>query len=118
MLDKKEIKRQYKQTVQPMGIYRIKNVTNGKIFIGSSKNLNGTFNSCKLQLKTGNFISNRELQKDYTESGEANFVFDIVDRLEPKDDLKYDYSDDLKVLEEMWMEKLQPYGEKGYHKKK
>lgn len=61
---------------------------------------------------------NRDLQKDYNESDEANFSFEVLDRLEPKDDLKYDYSDDLKVLEEMWLEKLQPYDEQGYHKKK
>lgn len=117
MLDKKEIKRQYKQTIQPMGIYQIKNLANGKIFIGNSKNLNAVFNSSRLQLKTGTFI-NRDLQHDFIESGEANFSFDVLDRLEPKDDLKYDYTDDLKLLEEMWLEKLQPYGPNGYHKQK
>lgn len=117
MLDKKEIKRQYKQTIQPMGIYQIKNLANGKIFISSSKNLNAVFNSSRLQLKTGTFI-NRELQNDFTENGEANFSFDVLDRLEPKDDLNYDYTDDLKVLEEMWLEKLQPYDLKGYHKQR
>jgi hypothetical protein len=117
MLDKKEIKRQYKQTIQPMGIYLIKNLTTGKIFIGNTKNLNAVFNSAKLQLKTGTFM-NRELQKDFIESGEGNFSFDVLDRLEPKDDLNYDYTEDLKILEELWMEKLQPYDPNGYHKKK
>jgi len=29
-----------------------------------------------------------------------------------------DYADDLKMLEEMWIEKLQPFDERGYHKRK
>ena len=41
MIDKKELKKQYKQTLQPMGVYQIKNLVNGKIFIGSVKNLPG-----------------------------------------------------------------------------
>ncbi len=99
-----------------MGIYQIKNKTSGRIFIGSSKNLNAVFNSVRLQLKTGTFI-NRSLQEDFTIKGEAGFDFEILDRLEPREDPLYDYSDDLIVLEQMWMEKLEPYDDKGYHKR-
>ena len=116
MIDKKELKKQYKQTVQPMGIYKIENLVNGKIFIGGSKNLPGKFNSFKFQLKLGSYI-NRELQRDYNEFGEENFSFEVVDYLEPKEGADHDYTDDLKVLEKMWLEKLQPYDEKGYNKK-
>jgi len=28
------------------------------------------------------------------------------------------YTDDLKMLEEMWIEKLQPFDENGYNKRK
>lgn len=33
-----------------------------------------------------------------------------------KEDLNYDYTEELKTLEEMWIEKLQPFNEKGYNK--
>jgi len=116
MIDKKEIKKRYKETVPPMGVYLIRNTINGKIFIGSSKNLNGKSNSFRFQLSAGLHI-NAKLQADYTQSGEANFIFEVLDRLEPKEDLSYDYTDDLKTLEELWIEKLQPYDEKGYNKR-
>ena len=116
-MDKKELKKQYKQTVQPMGIYQIKNLTNGKIFIGSAKNLPGKFNSVKFQLEHGSY-PHSELQKDFNDFGEKNFSFEVVDYLEPKEDTGYDYTEDLSVLEEMWLEKLQPFGEKGYNKRK
>ena len=67
MIDKKELKKQYKQTLQPMGIYQIKNLVNGKIFIGSAKNLPGKLNSVKFQLENGSHM-NSELQKDFKNS--------------------------------------------------
>ena len=114
-MNRKELIKQYKQTIQPMGIYQIKNKRNGKVYIGSTKNLPGKINSHKFQLKN-DLHSNREMQKEFREVGEEGFSFDILDRLEPKEDLNYDYSEELKTLEAMWIEKLQPFNEKGYNK--
>ena len=116
-MDKKELIKQYKQTVQPMGVYQIRNLVNGKIFLGTSKNLPGKGNSSLFQLNMGSHM-NKALQEDFNQSGASNFVFEVVDSLKPKEDLAYDYTEDLKVLEEMWLEKLQPYDEKGYNSKK
>lgn len=117
MIDKKELKKKYKETLPPMGIYQIKNLINGKILIGSSMNLNGKANSFRFQLKMGSHM-NSELQKDYNNFGDENFSFEIIDTLEPKEDPAYAYWEELKVFEEMWIEKLQPYDEKGYNKRK
>jgi hypothetical protein len=61
---------------------------------------------------------NRELQKDFTQFGKANFSFEVIDYLTPKEDSNYDYNKDLVILKELWMEKLQPYDDKGYNKRK
>jgi hypothetical protein len=116
MTDKRDLKKQYKQTVPPMGIYKIENLINGKILIGASKNLPGKNNSYKFQLKQGSHM-NRKLQEDYTRYGEGSFAFSVVDYLEPKDGADHDYTNDLKALEEMWLEKLQPYDDRGYNKR-
>jgi len=100
-----------------MGVYQIRNLINGKIFLGSAKNLQAKLNSNKFQLDHGAHM-NSELQKDYSELGEKNFAFEIVDYLKPKEEAGYDYTEDLTVLEEMWLEKLQPYEEKGYNRRK
>lgn len=115
MINKSEIKKNYKQSLQPMGIYQIKNLVNNKILIGSSKNLPGRINRFKFSLKFG-AESNKELLEDYKKYGEGSFSFEILDILNPKEDPAYDYTEDLKVLEGMWLEKLQPFGEKGYNK--
>jgi hypothetical protein len=117
MIDKNKLKREYKQTVPPMGVYQIKNLANGKILVGWSKNLPGKINSHRFQLKMGSH-RNRTLQSDYNSFGEENFSFEVLDHLDPKDDPQYDYTVDLEVLEKMWLERLQPYDERGYHKKK
>ena len=117
MLDKKEVKRRYKETKQPMGIYRITDKVNGKIYIGSSKCVETIFNSALFQLKMGSHF-NKELQKDFIRHGEAGFSFDVVDHLEYNDDPGDDYSNDLRVLEEMWLEKLKPYDENCYNSRK
>jgi group I intron endonuclease len=116
-MNKKEMTDKYKQTALPMGIYQIKNLKNGKIFIGSAKDLRGRINSNKFQLKNGSH-PNKEMQRDYNEVGEEGFSFEILDYLKPKEDLNYDYTDELRILEEMWLDKLQPYDEKGYNSKK
>lgn len=117
MVDKAELRKKYKQTLTPMGVYIIKNLVNDKIFVGKSKNLQGRINRHKFELGHG-FESIKDLQEDYKQFGLTNFSFEILDQLEPKEDPVYDYTEDLIVLEELWLEKLQPFGEKGYNIKK
>ena len=116
MTDRKKLKKEYQQTLPPMGIFQIKNKTNGKVYLGFAKNLPGIINSHKFSLKMGSHYS-PELQSDYNKLGEDNFSFEVLDYLEPKEGIGYDYTADLKALEEIWLEKLQPFGEKGYHTK-
>ncbi len=116
MPDRSEAKKNYKQTLPPMGVYIVKNLVNNKILIGSSTNLPGRINRFKFGIKYGGTESNKELVADFQKYGEENFSFEILDELEPKEDPAYNYTEDLKVLEEMWIEKLQPFGEKGYNK--
>jgi hypothetical protein len=115
MIDKKELKKKYKETALPMGIFRIKNMVNDKIFIGSSKNLKGKLNSIRFQLEQGVYL-NKDLQKDFNSFGSENFSFEAIDFLEPKENS--DYTKELAVLEQMWLEKLQPFGDRGYNKMK
>ena len=117
MIDKDEARRKYKNTVQPMGVYCVTNSVNGKMFIGSSLNVESIFNRISFQLKNSSY-TNEELQKDYKLQGDVDFSFKVLDFLKPVDDPAYNYADDLRVLEELWLEKLQPYGETGYNLKK
>lgn len=110
-----QMKLAYKLKIRPMGIFEIKNLVNGKVFIGSTNNLDVVHNRHMFQLKQGGH-PNKELQQDYNRYGPENFTFSTLEELEPVDDLSSNYAEDLEVLEALWLEKLQPYQEKGYHK--
>ncbi len=112
-----ELKQAYKNRTPEVGVFQIKNKVNGKIFLGSSPSLDKAFNRHLLGLKIGSH-PNKELQKEWNQYGEESFIFEVIDRIKPNEDPLYNYSEDLKTLEEMWLDKLEPYGEKGYNKKK
>ena len=114
---KKELKREYKLNHRPMGVYQIRNVANDKILIGSTLNLPGLFNRDRLQLNTGSH-PNASLQSEWKEFGSDSFAFEILDELSATEGPAHDYRPDLAFLEELWIEKLQPYGERGYNKQK
>jgi hypothetical protein len=117
MVDKKELIRHYKQNPQPMGIFQIRNISSGKVYVVGAKDLHAKINRMKFQLKSGIHFC-KELQDDYNRAGEGDFAFEVLDYLKPREDPTIDYADELKLLEEMWLEKLQPYGDKGYHRRK
>jgi len=115
-VNKKELKRAYKQNPRPMGVYRIRNVANGKVLIGVALDLPGIINSQKFQLSLGGH-TNKALQADWHQYGAENFEFEILDELAPGPDPSHDYRQDLKAMQDLWLEKLQPYGDAGYNKK-
>lgn len=114
MIDKNAIKKQYLQNPPPMGVYKITNLVNGKIFIGSHLNVNGRINRHKFALENGG-EEIKALQDDYRAFGADKIVFEIIDILKPKDEPGINYKEELITLEELWKEKLQPYGDKGYN---
>jgi hypothetical protein len=115
MMNRREVIKEYKKSIQPMGIVQVKNIRNNRVYLTASANTQGTINSIRFQLKIGSFLPSSALLKDWKEMGEQCFVIEVLDELKPVDDPAYDYRDDLKALETMWLEKLKPYGEQGYH---
>ena len=53
---------------------------------------------------------------EWKQFGSENFEFKELEILEPADDPSYDPAEDLDVLEALWIEKLTPFGDKGYSK--
>ena len=110
---RKELNREYKERVKPAGIYQVKNTANGRMLLGSSLNLEGPLNRHKFMLKIGSH-TNKSLQKDWNELRPENFVFEILEEVKVVDSPNFNLSDELTLLEMLWLEKLQPV-EKGYN---
>jgi len=111
-MDKKALIREYKESRRPMGAYQIRNAVNGKLLVGVSVDLPSILNRHKSELRLGGH-RNPELQKDWAEFGPEAFEFEILDTLTPPEQPDYDPSGDLRVLEELWLDKLSPFGERG-----
>lgn len=101
-----------------MGVFQILCLRNDKVFIDSSKNVPGKINRHRFQLNAGVHPA-KGLQTDWNEFGADAFEFEVLEPLEPRrDQTDPDYATDLKVLEGLWLEKLAPFGEKGYNERK
>jgi hypothetical protein len=114
MQRRKEINRAYQERVKPSGVFQVRNLANGKVLLGSSLNLEGPLNKHRFMLQI-NSHPNRELQKDWNEFGPGQFTFEILETIPVKDDPNFNLKDELTLLEEIWLEKLQPFGERGYN---
>ena len=111
---RKELNKEYLERVKPAGIFQVKNTANGKVLLGSSLNLEGPLNRHRFMLKIGSH-TNKALQKDWDEFGPDKFVFEILEEVKRKDDPNFNLKDELTLLEMIWLEKLQPFGERGYN---
>jgi len=111
---RRDLKRQYKERPRVAGVFQVKNTANGKVLLGSSLNLDGPLNSHRFMLTIGSH-RNESLQKDWNTYGAAKFVFEVLEVVKVKDDPHFSIEDELTLLEEIWIEKLQPFGEKGYN---
>ena len=113
----KELKKEYQQGHRQMGVYQIRNLANEKVLLGTSSDVPGILNRHKFSLRMGSH-QNRALQADWNESGEDGFAFEILDELTPSEGAERNYRADLEFLEELWLEKLQPYDDRGYNVRK
>ena len=100
-MDKRELKRQYKETPTAAGVYRVWNKKDDRALVGASINAPAMLNRQRAQLKMG-LHPNPELQNDWNVLGEEAFAFEVLDTLTP--------------LEELWLERLAPYGARGYNR--
>lgn len=115
--NQKALKKEYQQSHRPMGIWAIRNLVNDKVLLGASLNLPGILNRLRFQLQMGGH-PNLALQADWNHLGSERFAFEILDEISPRTEPHYDYRSDLLMLEDMWLENLTPYGEKGYNEPK
>ncbi len=108
------LKRKYKENPPPPGIYKITNRANGKILVGKGMDVQGKLNGQRAQLRMGGH-RNPDLQQDWNRFGADAFAFEVIDYLQPSTDPLQDTRKDLDALEQLWLAKLEPYGEKGYN---
>jgi hypothetical protein len=79
----------------------------GRSLVGTSVNLPAMLNRQRAQLRLSAHPTRAEA-----------FEFEILDTLTPSDEPDYDPSGDLRVLQDLWIEKLSPFDDRGYDTRK
>jgi hypothetical protein len=110
---RKELVEEYLQIKIFMGVVKITNRRNGKIFLASYPNLKNKWSTIQAQLEMGRFTS-LQLQKDWNEQGAADFEYEVIEQKDAGEikDIRWEQ----KQLLKKWLERLQPFGERGYNK--
>lgn len=116
-MDKKAEKLKYKASRRPIGVFLIRNLVNDKIFVGSTMNLDSMFSRIRFQLYGGDYPI-KSLETDWKRLGAGKFAFEVLEEVSAREDPGYDYAAELETLESHWLEKLEPYGDKGYNERK
>lgn len=113
MTTRSDLKRKFKETAAPMGVFVIRNLRNGRFQLRSALNLNGGMNRLKVEI-TPSTNPNVALRDDWRAMGPEAFEVKVLDVLEPRDVPGWDPKDDLSALEEMWRERLVAEGGTPY----
>jgi hypothetical protein len=115
MTSRQQQKRDYQEREKPAGVFQVKNTVNGKVLLGSSLNLEGPLNRHRFMLTIGGH-TNQELQQDWNTHGPEAFVFEVLEVVKVSDAPHFNLGDELTLLEQIWLEQLQPFGERGYNR--
>lgn len=82
-----------------IGIYKIENIINNKIYIGSCSNFNVRKGSHLCLLRQGKHHSIK-LQRSFNKYGEANFIISLIEKCE---------KENLIIREQFYIDTLKPY---------
>ncbi len=114
---RKELIMAYKETSRPMGAYAVRNTATGRVLVGGSMNLPATFNGQSFQLRM-KCHRNKALQADWDSYGGQAFTFEVLETVDAAKVPKDEWRQAVAALEAKWLEKLEPYGEKGYNERR
>ena len=113
----KRRKREYKEGRRESGVFQIRNTASGKVFVASGLDLPGVMNRHRFELTKGSHM-NARLQADWDELGGEGFAFEVLDQLGEVGGTEAELRGELAFLEELWLDRLKPFGERGYNEPK
>jgi group I intron endonuclease len=105
MLNENNAEGQQEQKIK-CGVYKIKNIINNKVYIGSSKNIENRWKQHIYELNKNNHHSIK-LQRAWNKYGKDNFKFEVIEECD---------IDRLLYLEQYYIDKYKSYFE-GYNSK-
>jgi len=100
-----------------MGVFIIKNNKNNMVYVDVSTDIEKILNRYKFELRMGSSRI-KEMQKDWTNYGEQAFSFEVLDTIKrDENNENRNYSEDLKTLKMLCMDKLKENEAIGFYNK-
>lgn len=78
---RKEAVRKYKELKPLLGTYAVRCTASGRVWVGTSRNLDATRNGCWFTLRSGSHLE-KSLQTEWNAYGEAAFAYEILASLD------------------------------------
>ncbi|HQR99165.1 MULTISPECIES: GIY-YIG nuclease family protein [unclassified Polaromonas] len=100
-----ELKKQYRETPPPMGVYAIRSLSSGRVIVEASTNVHAAMNRARFELDRKSY-RDKHLQQDWLAFGPDNCRFEVIDLVKRRDDPAFDYKAELAGLLAMWREEL------------
>lgn len=101
---RREAIRSFKEQKSTIGIYAVRSTITGHTWVGTSRNLDATRNSCWFQLRNG-LHQAKPLQEEWNTQGESAFDYSVVDCLD-EDVHAMEIDDLLKQKRKDWAARL------------
>ena len=111
---RRERVRAYKDAFPPLGVYAVRNLANGRVLVGASRNVDAALQRLRFELQMRG-CRNVALMRDWLEHGPAQFSFEVVERVRQRDDPAFDYDSELASLLETWQFELGSLAPHGYN---
>ena len=111
--DRQALKRGYRDVPTRAGVYAIRNLATGRALVAGSTDVQGALNRHRFELARGAH-RNARLRRDWDDHGEASFVFEVLDRVKPRDEPGFDPERELEALVELWRAEVACDGDRGY----
>ncbi len=100
-----ELKKQYRETPPPMGIYAIRSLSSGRVIVEASMKVHAAMNRARFELDHKSH-RDKQLQNDWLALGPDTCRFEVIDLVKRRDDPAFDYKAELAGLLTMWREEL------------
>lgn len=105
LVDKRLLKRQYREAGPAMGVYAIRNLATGRVRVRASMNLEGSMQRDRFELGLKSH-RDKELLGEWQRWGGEHFSFAVLDTLKRSDDPAFDPAAELATLLALWTDEL------------
>lgn len=102
---KRELTKQYKASPPPMGVYAVRNLANGRVFVGASMNVEAAMNRHRFELNL-NTHRQPELLRDWRQFGADQMRFEVLDIVKQREDPTFDYRAELASMLTLWSDEF------------